>query len=595
MWMLRGRPGLPLASARGALGEIARSRVTLAFLAAVAVLLGYELVLALTVPPNNWDSLWYHLPRAVAWAAGRGVLLDRERTDRPLQRVPAGGRAGAALPLRRDGQGRPLSRSRSTWRSSRSSSPSTARSRRLGFAMPAAACSALLLATFSLFALEASTAQNDLVAASFPAVAACLLLGEGRLEQLLGRRGARDRPRREADDAARVPGRRAAAMPRRAARAPGGRGDGRRLRARRHVGIRPQPRAHRARSRAGPLRARRDTTSPSWPAARSRPSTCSTRRWTSRSSPTGRALTGWPSRAAWCCSSWPPGRGGGSASRRSAEACGPQRRSRAAILALSPAGDRLGSRRWGYPVRGPGGVVGPQNRTANEDFSAFGPIGASARPRLAGARVWTSPAGGRTPGARARARVPGVRHAARADLSFNDLRDALPARAGRAHGPLLAASSGAGRDRRRLLRVAVIVRRPRDRPRPDEAFHLRPWASRHPRRSEPAQEHPGRAPRSPLSSGSCRLTRLRRGDAGAERARLSPCRPRLRPQGRVPPGGRSAVHDGVIKGLFFVVITTARTAMPPSAFQRRRLDVCVRSGKLLAPRLRADVRPPASA
>ena len=43
-----------------------------------------------------------------------------------------------------------------------------------------------MLATFSLFALEASTAQNDIMAASFPAVAACLLLGPALIEPLLG-------------------------------------------------------------------------------------------------------------------------------------------------------------------------------------------------------------------------------------------------------------------------------------------------------------------------------------------------------------------------------------------------------------------------
>ena len=54
--------------------------------------------------------------------------------------------------------------------------------RRLGFEIRGAACASLLLATLSLVALEATTAQNDLVAASFPVVAACLLLGEAPLE-----------------------------------------------------------------------------------------------------------------------------------------------------------------------------------------------------------------------------------------------------------------------------------------------------------------------------------------------------------------------------------------------------------------------------
>jgi len=34
------------------------------------------------------------------------------------------------------------------------------------------------------------------------------------------------------------------------------------------------------------------------------------------------------------------------------------------------------ARRWGYPIRGRGGVVGGLTRTVNEDISAFGPVGA---------------------------------------------------------------------------------------------------------------------------------------------------------------------------------------------------------------------------
>ena len=38
------------------------------FLAFVAVILVYELVLGLTVPPNNGDALGYHLAKVAAWA-----------------------------------------------------------------------------------------------------------------------------------------------------------------------------------------------------------------------------------------------------------------------------------------------------------------------------------------------------------------------------------------------------------------------------------------------------------------------------------------------------------------------------------------------
>ena len=57
--------------------------------------------------------------------------------------------------------------------------------RRLGFGVRASACGAALLATFSLVALQATTAQNDLVAASFPIAAASLLLCGGSPEAVL--------------------------------------------------------------------------------------------------------------------------------------------------------------------------------------------------------------------------------------------------------------------------------------------------------------------------------------------------------------------------------------------------------------------------
>ena len=44
------------------------------FVAVVVVVLGYELLLALTVPPNNWDSLTYHLARVGAWVTSFAII-----------------------------------------------------------------------------------------------------------------------------------------------------------------------------------------------------------------------------------------------------------------------------------------------------------------------------------------------------------------------------------------------------------------------------------------------------------------------------------------------------------------------------------------
>ncbi len=58
-------------------------------------------------------------------------------------------------------------------------------SRRLGFDRRAAARGAAVLATFSAVALQSTTAQNDLVAASFPAAAVCFLLAGAEVEEVL--------------------------------------------------------------------------------------------------------------------------------------------------------------------------------------------------------------------------------------------------------------------------------------------------------------------------------------------------------------------------------------------------------------------------
>jgi hypothetical protein len=68
---------------------------------------------------------------------------------------------------------------------------------------------------------------------------------------------------------------------------------------------------------------------------------------------------------------------------------------RAALPLLAPllvlfAGSLVawGSRQWGHPIRGPGGNIGPQNRTASEDYSAFGPIGAVAILGVSAVTIW---------------------------------------------------------------------------------------------------------------------------------------------------------------------------------------------------------------
>ena len=138
----------------------------------------------LTVPANNWDSLTYHLARVAAWTQHDGVYwipnapTDRINEFQPLAEqqilflfVATGKGALFALPQ----FVAQLAILVSIYGSAA----------RLGFSSRASACAALLFATFSLVALEATTSQNDLVAASLPAAAMTLLLADGPVTAVL--------------------------------------------------------------------------------------------------------------------------------------------------------------------------------------------------------------------------------------------------------------------------------------------------------------------------------------------------------------------------------------------------------------------------
>jgi hypothetical protein len=183
-WWLRGRPRPSLGGASATVRAVSRDWLTLVFVAGLVVVLGYELMLALEVPPNNWDSLAYHLARAADWKQHGGIHWianapsGRDNEFQPLAEqeilflfVAAGSGALFALPqfLAQ------LAILVAVYGASR----------RLGFERLAAVRGTVVLATFGAVALQATTAQNDLVAASFPIVAACLLLGGGDVEAVL--------------------------------------------------------------------------------------------------------------------------------------------------------------------------------------------------------------------------------------------------------------------------------------------------------------------------------------------------------------------------------------------------------------------------
>ena len=157
-WWLRGHAGPPLAPARDALREAASDPVTVLFVVVVVVLLGYEAVLA-AAPPNNMDSLTYHLTRAAAWAQHGGIYWIANAPEVELNAyqpfaelehfflmVATGGGRLYALPQYLA----ELAIVVSVYGSAR----------RLGYAVRPSTCAAALTATFSIVALEAVTGQT---------------------------------------------------------------------------------------------------------------------------------------------------------------------------------------------------------------------------------------------------------------------------------------------------------------------------------------------------------------------------------------------------------------------------------------------------
>jgi hypothetical protein len=180
LWIRRGRPHFPLPSSATIRAALSDPAVVVLLLAVAASSL-YELVLVLGAPPNNWDSLAYHLTRAADWAQNGGVhWIGNAPTDRINEFQPLAEQQVLLLFVT---SGRAALFALPQWLAGLAAVVGVfGVAARLGFAPRTAAFAALLFATFPLVALESSTAQNDLVAAALPIAAAALVLGGSRAE-----------------------------------------------------------------------------------------------------------------------------------------------------------------------------------------------------------------------------------------------------------------------------------------------------------------------------------------------------------------------------------------------------------------------------
>jgi hypothetical protein len=180
VWWRTGAPRPP----RPPLSWLRGEWIVLALAAVVAAGVLYELFVVLTTPPNTWDSLAYHLPRAVEWFQRHAVTYipgaptERMNAFQPnaeililyvmalahndlLVELPQWV-AGVAVLFAVYGI-----------------------ARRAGAERPAAAFAGLLTLTLTEFALESVTTQNDLVAAAFVATCAYFVLGARPADTML--------------------------------------------------------------------------------------------------------------------------------------------------------------------------------------------------------------------------------------------------------------------------------------------------------------------------------------------------------------------------------------------------------------------------
>jgi hypothetical protein len=182
LWLRAGRPSPTLPRFRR--GLISEHPLLVVLGIAVVVAVCFEAFLAVSVPPNNWDGMTYHLSRAAAWlqhgSLGRITAhTQRENAFPPNAEIQvlftfvfAHGDRFAALPQ--------------FFAQLALIAGIFGTARRLGFDRPASVFAALMFTTLSEVALQATTVQNDLVVSACVVAAVYFVLGRTRVNVILG-------------------------------------------------------------------------------------------------------------------------------------------------------------------------------------------------------------------------------------------------------------------------------------------------------------------------------------------------------------------------------------------------------------------------
>ena len=186
VWHWRGRPAAPsMRAAAAAVGTALRDPVLAVLASGVALGFAYTAALVLATPPNDFDELWYHLPRAALWAQEHGLhYIDHANTTR-LNENPPGAEILSAWSMALEGSDR-FANTFQIVSLAATLLAITRIARLAGFSQREAVFGALLFATLPVVALQAATAGNDVVMTSFVAIVVVFMLSDTRTALSLG-------------------------------------------------------------------------------------------------------------------------------------------------------------------------------------------------------------------------------------------------------------------------------------------------------------------------------------------------------------------------------------------------------------------------
>lgn len=181
LWWREGRPRPHGATVRRAWTLLEQSPPLALLGLVVAAALGYVVALIVGRPPNNWDSMTYHLARAAFWRQNESVGYLADAYDGRLNANPPSSESVLTFVLE-------LTREERLAGFLQFSAAIICLlavfilARRLGLCEREAAFGGLLFLTLPLVVLQASTTQNDLVVASLLLGATVFILGDTRRE-----------------------------------------------------------------------------------------------------------------------------------------------------------------------------------------------------------------------------------------------------------------------------------------------------------------------------------------------------------------------------------------------------------------------------